>query len=117
MDFVGKLDRRIVILEKVAVRDNMGGETISYVTFRKVFACVDKSPSRDSNKELSGRQTPIRDALFTIRYIKGLSEDFIIQYTDELGIQNYKINSINENTKKHRKAYIDISAVKFDLDL
>ena len=117
MDFIGKMDRRIKILQKVAVRDSMGGESVSYQVYKYIFSAVDKSPSRDSNKELSGRQTPIRDVLFTIRYTKGLSEDFVIEYTDELGTQYYKITSINESTKHRRRSFTEISAVKFDLDL
>jgi SPP1 family predicted phage head-tail adaptor len=113
---IGKLDKRIDILEKVVTRDDYGAEVVTYQVFKSLWAKQEKNKSGDDNKEISGRQTPHRNILFTIRYCLGITEDMKIRFSDELGDKHYKIISVNEKENTRRKSYIDIEAEKFNLD-
>jgi hypothetical protein len=66
--------------------------------------------------ELSGRQTPINELDFVLRYFVGLAEDMVIQYDGLMGDRYYKIVSINEEFESRRKGYIRITGQKFDLE-
>ena len=113
---IGKLDSRITILQKSVVRDDIGGENISYTTLKSTWCKIEKKTSNDDNIELSGRQTPINELDFVLRYFVGLSEDMIIKYEGLMGDRYYKIVSINEEFESRRKGYIRITGQKFDLE-
>jgi head-tail adaptor len=113
---IGKLDSRIEFLQKSIVRDAIGGETVTYVTLKSTWAYVIKPTGEDKNKELSGRQVPINELDFVVRYFIGLTEDMIIKYTGVLGERFYKIVSINEEFEERRNGYIKITGQKFDLE-
>lgn len=113
---IGKLDSRIEFLQKSVVRDAIGGETITYVTFKGTWADVVKPSGEDKNKELSGRQVPVNELDFVIRYFTGLTEDMIIKYSGVLGARYYKIVSINEEFDSRRKGFIRLTGQKFDLE-
>jgi SPP1 family predicted phage head-tail adaptor len=114
---IGKMDSRINILQKSVVRDDIGGETITYNVLKTTWCSVEK-PARenDENVRMSGRQTPINELDFVIRYFVGLSEDMVIQYEGLMGDRYYKIVSINEEFESRRKGYIRITGQKFDLE-
>lgn len=114
---IGKLDRRITFMEKQVVRDEIGGEEVTYLDFKSTWACVEK-PARenDENVKLSGRQTAINEMDFVIRYFEGLSEDMIIKYSGVLGLKFFKIISVDEEFESRRKGYIRITGQKFDLE-
>ena len=113
---IGKLDSRITILQKSVVRDDIGGETITYNTLKTTWCKIEKKTSSDDNIELSGRQTPINELDFVLRYFKGMAEDMIIQYDGLMGERYYKIVSVNEEFESRRKGYIRITGQKFDLE-
>lgn len=114
---IGELDRVIYFYQKNNLIDGFGGEVEQFVEFARCFAGVKKTPLQDDNKEISGKQTAERNANFIIRYRTDLNEKMIIKYDDELGVKYYKILSINEITSRRRRGYIEIEAVKYDLDI
>ena len=114
---IGKLDKRIKILQKSVVRDSIGGESIVYTELKSTWAMMEKTiTGNDQNLDMSGRQTAVNEIDFVLRYFVGLSEDMIIEHNGLLGVQYYKIKSVNEEGDQRRKGYIRLTCQKFDLE-
>lgn len=114
---IGQLDRVIYFYQRDDVRDDFGGLSEQFIEYSRCFANVSKKPVSDDNTEISGKQTAERNINFIIRYRTDLNEDMIVKFDDELGTKYYKILSINEMTSKRRRGFIEIEAVKYDLDI
>ena len=103
-----KLRYPIKLYQKTVVKDDYGGEDISYTLLDEVFADIEDSS--DSEVEESKSQTAKRAFYFIMRYRDDLNESDIIRYTDERGHNDYDIISINEDFTKGYKMYIKVEA-------
>lgn len=106
-----KLRYPIALYKKAAIKDDYGGEDISYNLLDNVWA--DIIDSADSEEEASESMTAKRSYFFIMRYRDDLNESDLIRYEDERGTNDYNIISINEDFSKNYKMYIKVEAEMF----
>lgn len=86
----GKLDRKITINQKSVSRDAMGGETVSMVLYKTIWASF--RPSRNSEKIESDEVTATRVCEFTFRYHDAPLTDESMEIV--LGSDTYQIMGV-----------------------
>lgn len=88
----GKLDRQIEIQKPTKSKSGMGGETITWKIFKRVWA--EKVPVRASERFIGGQMQASKVDQFRIRYLSGLTTSMRIlfagQYYRILGIDEYE---------------------------
>ncbi len=86
----GVLDRKITIQSQSVVRDAMGGETVTWGTYKTVWAGF--KPLRNMERVESGQLTATRLCEFTFRYQDAPAVDEAMQIV--LGSDTYEIEGI-----------------------
>jgi SPP1 family predicted phage head-tail adaptor len=86
----GQLDRKIVIQSQTVTRDAMGGESVTWGTYKTVWAGF--KPIRNSEKVESGQLTATRLCEFTFRYQDAPAVDEAMQIVFESN--TYEIEGI-----------------------
>ena len=81
----GELNQKIKIQKRTKVRNSLGEEISSYITYREVWAKVQQALSYNDNTELKEnyKEKTKQTLLFEIRYLSLINNDMRIQYKGE----------------------------------
>lgn len=96
----------ISIYNKVATKDDYGGEDIKFELLDTVFADVNKKKGNEVKRSKS--QTAKRQVTFYIRWRNDITESSIIRFSDERGTNDYNIKSIKEDYTQEYKMYLRV---------
>lgn len=71
---IGRLNKRVLIQEETASRDDFGAETLTWDTFGTVWASTDFKPGGSDERQIIDKKTAITRVDFTIRYLNTIDE-------------------------------------------
>lgn len=87
---IGKMDKRITIIQKDVSTNEFNGETWSYILYKIVWAAEDAGLSYGTEAVQADKTTATRRTSFVVRYDAGINEEMRIVY----GSKVYDIVSV-----------------------
>lgn len=105
-EMIGRLDRRITLLQETVNRGSSGGENLTYEELATVSARVE-FPRIEREENEGARRTGFLQAEFTIRYRTDLDNVKRVRYQGK----EYDIETVNELMEQRRCGYLLIRAI------
>lgn len=99
---IGNLDRRITLKTAIVVRDDYGGESITYGNDFETWAKVEYSSGGTNESYENDKLTAFTRVIFTTRYKSGITKKDVIEYDSN----TYEILAVTEISRRRFSRFV-----------